>query len=71
MEGIRTFTRTRTKEITLASSMKRESALVELGKKTNKVKNRESHRVSCNGILNVDTEDLMRAICSNRKRVEW
>lgn len=68
MEGIRTFTGPRTKEITVTSSMERESALVELGNKTNKMKFRVSRRLSCYGVSKVDTEDLTRAISSNRKR---
>jgi hypothetical protein len=66
VEGIRTFTGTRTKEIAVASSMERESA--SKGKKTNKMKYIVSCRLSCYGVLSVDTEDLTQAISSNRKR---
>ena len=42
MEGIRTFTGTRTKKITMVSRLERESLIVELDEKTTRMKNSES-----------------------------
>ena len=68
MEGIRTFTGTRTKKITMVSRLERESLIVELDEKTTRMINSESYRVYCFSILNGDDEDLERAIFGNRMR---
>ena len=68
MESIRTFTGTRVKEITMVSRLERKSAIVELGKKTTRMKNSESCHVYCFSVLNVDDEDLMRPSLASRRR---
>jgi hypothetical protein len=68
VEGIRTFTGTRTKKITMVSRLERESLIVELDEKTTRVKNSEIYQVYCFSILNGDNENLERAIFGNRMR---
>ena len=70
MEGIRTFTGTRIKKITMVSRLERESLMGEVDEKTTRMINSESYRVYCFSKLNGDDEDLERAIFGNRMRVE-
>ena len=68
MEGIRTFTGTRIKKITMVSRLETESLMGEVDEKTTRMINSESYHVYCFGIFNGDDEDLERAIFGNRMR---
>ena len=70
MEGIRTFTGTRTKKITMVSRLERESLMGEVDEKTTRMINSESYSVYCFSKLNGDDEDLMRSSLAREGGVE-
>ena len=61
MEGIRTFTGTRTKKITMVSNLEMEGAIVELYKKRTGMKYRECRRLYGPSVSNDDDDgDIVR-----------
>jgi len=70
VESLRTFTSTCVEEMSLVSRLARKSAIVEFGKKTTRMNYRESCRVYCFNVLNVDDEDLMRLSLARERGVE-
>jgi hypothetical protein len=70
VESLRTFTGTRTKKITMVSRLERESAIVELYKKTTRMNYRESCHMYCFSVSNVDDEDLLRSSLAREGGVE-
>ena len=57
-------------KITLVNRLERTNLIVELGKKTTRMKNRESYHEYCFSVLNGDDEDLMRPSLAREGGVE-